>query len=93
MRLQRDVLLSHQACDSQAAQLDIQEQGSLSSSLNCRRDYWISGGTESHAALPKAASETDQQAQELQTSGQTLVMVFNQRLRCSSNVKNTLFAE
>ncbi|KAG7230462.1 hypothetical protein INR49_024571 [Caranx melampygus] len=44
-RLQRDVLLSHQARDSHAAQLDIQEQGHLSHCLNCSRANWISGGT------------------------------------------------
>ncbi|KAI3377904.1 hypothetical protein L3Q82_009032, partial [Scortum barcoo] len=58
-RLQRDVLLSHQARDSQAAQLDIQEQGSLSRCLNCRRAAWISGEKGSCAAIPKAASEPD----------------------------------
>ncbi|XP_067445470.1 uncharacterized protein [Thunnus thynnus] len=42
-------------------------EGSLSRSLNCRRANWISGGTQSHAAIPKAASETDHQAQELQS--------------------------
>ncbi|KAM8893380.1 uncharacterized protein AB9W97_010538 isoform 2-T6 [Spinachia spinachia] len=56
---QRDELLPHQARDSQASQLDVQEQGSLSCCLNCRRVVWISGGTESHAAKPKAASEPD----------------------------------
>ncbi|KAK9542763.1 hypothetical protein VZT92_000597 [Zoarces viviparus] len=56
---QRDVLLPHQARDSQASQLDNQEQGSLSRCLNCRRAVWINGGTESHAATPKAASEPD----------------------------------
>ncbi|TNN87576.1 hypothetical protein EYF80_002293 [Liparis tanakae] len=53
--LERDVLLPHQARESQATQLDIQEQESLSRCLNCRRAAWLSGGAESHAAEPDSA--------------------------------------
>ncbi|XP_049905981.1 uncharacterized protein LOC126393718 [Epinephelus moara] len=86
--------------------LDIQEQGSLSRCVNCGRAVWISGGTESHAATPKAASEADSAGPgapesaavkgRLEEENEALMkrsISWSGELRCSSNDRKTLFAE
>ncbi|XP_049416545.1 uncharacterized protein LOC125879011 [Epinephelus fuscoguttatus] len=89
-----------------ASQLDIQEQGSLSRCVNCGRAVWISGGTESHAATPKAASEADSAGPgapesaavkgRLEEENEALMkrsISWSGELRCSSNDRKMLFAE